>query len=225
MRLLKGKTLPVLLSWCVMALLLGVSMPAWSQVGVNTGTVVGVVTDPSGAVIPGATVTISDAATGVTRTTTTNDKGRYVLSTVTPGTYSISVVKQGFSASKITNQVVSVGQQLTANVQMQVGQATQEVVVEGTSTATLQTLNATGGNTVVGNQLESLPTLGRDVSTFVTLQPGVSPDGNVAGTVMDQASFSLDGGQNTSDMDGSMTVYTGGFGSDPTGLSGSRARA
>ncbi|HEU5452252.1 MAG TPA: carboxypeptidase-like regulatory domain-containing protein [Terriglobales bacterium] len=213
------------LALAALLLLAGNTPMARAQVGVNTGTIVGTVTDPSGAVIPGATVSISDAATGLSRTTTTNDQGRYVISTVNPGTYAISVTKQGFSATKVSNQVVSVGQQLTANVQMQVGQATQEVVVEGTSTANLQTLNATVGNTVVGNQLESLPTLGRDVSTFMTLQPGVSPDGNVAGTVMDQASFSLDGGQNTSDMDGSMTVYTGGFGGDPTGLSGSGARA
>jgi len=225
MRLLKQKALPLLLSLCVGALLLGVTMPAWAQVGVNTGTIIGTVTDPSGAVIPGANVTITDASTGLTRTTATNDQGRYVISTVNPGTYTIAVTKQGFASTKVANQVVSVGQQLTANVQMQVGQATQEVVVEGTSTANLQTLNATVGNTVVGNQLESLPALGRDVSTFVTLQPGVSPDGNVAGTVVDQASFSLDGGQNTSDMDGSMTVYTGGFGGDPTGLSGGGARA
>ena len=225
MTLQKHKTLSLVLGLALVALLIGATMPAFGQVGVNTGTVVGTVTDPSGAVIPGATVTMTDAATGLTRSTTTNDQGRYVLSTVNPGTYNISVTKQGFAATKVANQVVSVGQQLTANVQMQVGQSTTEVVVEGTATANLQTLNATVGNTVVGNQLESLPTLGRDVSTFVTLQPGVSPDGNVAGTVIDQASFSLDGGQNTSDMDGSMTVYTGGFGGDPTGLSGAGARA
>lgn len=53
--------------------------------------------------------------------------------------------------------------------------------------------------------------------TFIELQPGVSPDGSVAGAVVDQSTFMLDGGNNSSDMDGSMTVYTGGFGGDPTG--------
>src|SRR5205823_1250865 len=67
--------------------------------------------------------------------------------------------------------------------------------------------------------LENLPQLGRnDVSTFVELQPGVSPDGSVAGAVVDQSSFQLDGGNNTNDMDGSMSVYTPSFAGDPTGV-------
>jgi hypothetical protein len=78
-------------------------------------------------------------------------------------------------------------------------------------------MNATVGNTVTGIALQSLPSLNRDVSTFITLQPGVSPDGSVAGAVVDQSTFQLDGGQNTNDMDGSMSVYTTSFAGDPTG--------
>ena len=59
--------------------------------------------------------------------------------------------------------------------------------------------------------------MGRDVSTFLTLQPGISPDGSVAGAAVDQSYFSLDGGNNTNDMDGSMSVYTTSFAGDPTG--------
>src|SRR5439155_25842530 len=81
----------------------------------------------------------------------------------------------------------------------------------------LQTLNATVGNSVSGDLLQNLPSIGRDAATFVTLQPGVSPDGSVAGAVVDQSTFMLDGGQNTNDMDGSMQVYTPSFGGDPTG--------
>ena len=65
--------------------------------------------------------------------------------------------------------------------------------------------------------MDSLPSLGRDVSTFITLQPGISPDGSVAGAVVDQSTFQLDGGNNTNDMDGSMSVYTPRFAGDPTG--------
>jgi hypothetical protein len=65
--------------------------------------------------------------------------------------------------------------------------------------------------------LQSLPSLGRDTSSFVTLQPGVSPDGSVAGTTVDQSSFMLDGGNNSNDMDGSGGVYNSSFGDDPTG--------
>ena len=63
--------------------------------------------------------------------------------------------------------------------------------------------------------LQNLPSIGRDAATFVTLQPGVSPDGSVAGAVVDQSTFMLDGGQNTNDMDGSMQVYTPSFAGDP----------
>src|SRR5207248_3164396 len=75
----------------------------------------------------------------------------------------------------------------------------------------------TVGNDITGIALDSLPSLNRDVSTFVELQPGVSPDGSVAGTMVDQSSFQLDGGNNTNDMDGSMSVYTNTFAGDPTG--------
>ena len=81
----------------------------------------------------------------------------------------------------------------------------------------LQTLNATVGNTVTGLSLDSLPSIARDTSTFLTLQAGISPDGSVAGTVVDQSSFQLDGGNNTNDMDGSMSVYTTSYAGDPTG--------
>ncbi|MGC2245387.1 MAG: hypothetical protein WA609_02175, partial [Terriglobales bacterium] len=65
--------------------------------------------------------------------------------------------------------------------------------------------------------LDALPSIGRDVSTFVELQPGVSPEGSVAGTVNDQSFFSLDGGNNTNDMDGNMSTYTSTYAGDPTG--------
>jgi hypothetical protein len=99
---------------------------------------------------------------------------------------------------------------------LEIGAVTEsiEVVV---SNAELQTLNATVGNTVGGDLLQNLPSIQRDAATFVTLQPGVSPDGSVAGAVVDQSTFMLDGGQNSNDMDGSMTVYTPSFAGDPTG--------
>ncbi len=82
----------------------------------------------------------------------------------------------------------------------------------------LQTLNATVGSTVEQEAIAQLPSLLHDAGTFTTLQVGVSPDGSVAGTVVDQSTFSLDGGNNTNDMDGSMSVYTGSFAGDPTGI-------
>lgn len=192
------------------------AIPAWGQ-AVATGTVVGVVTDNSGAVVAGATITLVDSATGDTRSATTNDVGHYIFPNVPPATYAIKFTKSGFSALNVTNATVLVGTQLTENAQMKLGSVSTTVTVTETAGAELQTMNATVGNTVSGTALESLPALGRDAGTFMTLQPGVSPDGAVAGAVEDQSTFTLDGGQNSNDMDGTMATYTVSYANDPTG--------
>src|SRR5579859_5958577 len=183
----------------------------------STGTVAGTVTDPSGGAVVGASVTLTDTSTNIPRTAATNETGRYFFANVPPGTYNVSVNKTGFRVSKLINQVVNVGASLTLNIVLELGSVAETVEVTVTTGAELQTLNATVGNTVSGDTLQSLPSIGRDTGSFVTLQPGVSPDGSVAGAVVDQSSFMLDGGQNTNDMDGSMQVYTPSFGDDPSG--------
>jgi hypothetical protein len=100
---------------------------------------------------------------------------------------------------------------------LQIGSAQTTVEVQATG-ADLQTLNATIGTTVEPDVMSALPSLLHDVGTFTQLQPGVSPDGSVAGAVNDQSTFSLDGGNNSSDMDGNMSVYTPTFAGDPTGV-------
>jgi hypothetical protein len=181
-----------------------------------SGTIVGTVSDPSGAVVPGADIAITDKTTNTTSKTTSNKEGHYVFVNVTPSTYDIKITKAGFQTALVREQKVQVGQALTEDVSLPLGSVTQEVTVETTGTE-LQTLNATVGNTVSGVTLESLPAIGGDVSTFMELQPGVAPNGAVAGAVQDQSTFQLDGGNNTSDMDGSQRTYTPSFGGDPTG--------
>jgi Carboxypeptidase regulatory-like domain len=183
----------------------------------STGTVAGTVTDPSGGAIIGATVTLTDTATNIARADATNETGRYFFANVVPGKYTLSVGKAGFRVSKLVDQIVTVGASLTLNVVLEIGSVAETVEVTVTTGADLQTLNATVGNTVGGDVLQELPSIQRDAATFVTLQPGVSPDGSVAGAVVDQSTFMLDGGQNTNDMDGSMQVYTPSFAGDPTG--------
>ncbi len=78
-------------------------------------------------------------------------------------------------------------------------------------------MNATVGNTINSVAIDTLPSLGRDVSTFVELQPGVPSGGQRRGAVYDQNYFSLDGGNNTNDMDGNMNIYTATYAGDPTG--------
>ncbi|HKN77414.1 MAG TPA: carboxypeptidase-like regulatory domain-containing protein [Candidatus Acidoferrum sp.] len=182
----------------------------------STGTVAGTVTDPSGAAVGAATVTLTDKGTNIPRVASSNDNGRYIFVDVPAGTYDLTVSKQGFRISRLTGQTVNVGTALTLNVSLEVGSVAESVEVTA-SNAELQTLNATVGNTVSGVALDSLPSISRDASTFFTLQPGVAPDGSVAGVAMDQNSFQLDGGQNTNDMDGSMNIYTPSFAGDVTG--------
>lgn len=217
----RNRRLPLLFTiWLVFAMFTAAHLLGQAT---NTGTVVGSVTDQSGAAIPGAVITLTDLATNEVHTEKTTKSGQYVVVNLPPGDYKISATKDGFSVAEVESQTVSVGSQSNANFKLAIG-AVNETVEVTESNADLQTLNATVGTTVGQDQIDNMPALGRDVSTFLTLQPGVSPEGSVAGTVVDQASFQLDGGNNSSDMDGSMTVYTGSFANDPTGgITGSGA--
>jgi hypothetical protein len=212
------RTIKVILFLFFIACIAG-ALPAWAQ-STSTGTVAGTVTDTSGAVVSGATVTLTDTATNTPRTTTTNDAGRYTFVDVNPGVYNVDITKQGFATTKITNQEVKVGTALNINPSLQVGGTSTVVEVEATGTE-LQTMNATVGNTVTATAINNLPSIGRDVNTFIELQPGVGTDGDVAGAVVDQSTFTLDGGNNTNDMDGNGSVYLGTqislIVSDPTG--------
>src|SRR5579862_2065134 len=192
-------TVVVIVTW------LAIAIQGFAQ-STASGTVVGTVTDPSGAVINGAAVTLTDASAGVARTATSNNAGHYVFVDVNPGTYNITISKQGFATTKAPNLQTLVGQSTTFNVTLQVGGTAVEVVVSAVGTE-LQAMNATVGNTVPPVAIDNLPSIGRDVNTFIELQPGVTPDGSVAGAVNDQSFFSLDGGNNTNDMDGSGGVY------------------
>lgn len=192
-----------------------IALPALGQ-STTSGTIVGTVTDPQGAVIAGTTITLTDLSTQAQRTTVSNNTGQYVLTNIAPGTYNITASMQGFSPRKIQNLTVSVGTQTTANFAMVLGEANTTISVES-SNADLQTMNASTGQTVDPAMVESLPAIGRDVASFLTMQPGVAPGGSVGGTTPDQNTFQLDGGSNSSDMDGTQGVYTSSFANSNTG--------
>jgi hypothetical protein len=183
---------------------------------ISTGTIQGVLTDPSGAAVAGATVTLTDTAIGATRSAETNDTGRYIFANIPPSKYDVAVSKQGFRAVKVPQQELTVGAVLTLDLKLEIGSSTETIEVFAAG-ATMDTASATVGNTLTGIPLDNLPGLGRDVSTFVTLQPGVAPDGSVSGANQDQNSFMLDGGNNSSDMDGTQNTYTPSFAGDPSG--------
>lgn len=202
---------------------------AWGQ-STSTGTILGLVTDSTGAVVPGAVVTITQESTGDMRTTSANSAGRYVFVNVDPGTYDVKVTMQGFTAMSFTNQIVRVGTSLTLDAKLQVGQTTTTVEVSTTPGSELQTLNSTVGATIEHTEIMNLPNPSRDATAFAVLQPGTTITGNTAGAVTDQNSFQLDGGTVTDDMSGDNNTYipsftSQGFGSSIAGGMGSAPSA
>jgi hypothetical protein len=183
----------------------------------SSGTISGTVTDSSGAVVAAAKVDLTDMASGSVRSTTTSDKGFYVFAYVNPGTYSVSITKEGFRKSVISGQAVDVGLQLTVNGTLEIGSVSSTVEVTYTAGAELQTMDATVGATLSGETLVNLPNQSRDASTLAVLQPGQNINGNVGGNASDQNSFQLDGGFATDDMSGDNNTYIKGFGSDTAG--------
>jgi hypothetical protein len=180
-----------------------------------SGTVSGLVSDPTNAVIAGATVKLVDRSTSTSRDTTTNGSGRYIFVNVTPGAYDVRISKAGFAQAVLSQVTVEIGQVTTANATLKIGSASETIEVT-TSGVELKTMDAAIGTTLHFNAMEVLPNLSRDSSTLMTLQPAVNTTGEVAGSVRDQNTFQLDGGQNSSDMDGTQSTYTLSFAANPT---------
>ncbi|HXR97847.1 MAG TPA: carboxypeptidase-like regulatory domain-containing protein [Terriglobales bacterium] len=204
------------LALCLTAALSWLSPTVAMAQASSKGTIVGQVTDAQGAAVPGAVVVLTNNATNAAQPTTTNNVGRYTFTSLDPGLYTLSIKKDGFKEAVLKNQNVDVGKQLTLNVPMQVGAAAQTVEVTA-SGAELQTLNSTVGDTLGNEAIQKLPSLTRDANALTNLQPNTSTDGGVAGADRDQNSFTLDGGNNSDDMDGSHASYTGTQGGNTSG--------
>lgn len=184
----------------------------------SSSSISGVVTDQQGAAIPGTEVKLIDPSTNATLTASANESGRYIFLNVKSGQYSLTFSKTGFNAYRVEAVSVEVGSVLTINASLQIGATSTTVEVTATSGAELQTSNASVGTTLSGTQLQSLPNMGRDVSTLAVLQPGSTMAGNIAGAVSDQNTYTLDGGNVSDDMAGSTTGYNTNF----TGFGGTQ---
>jgi hypothetical protein len=144
-----------------------------------TGNISGTVTDASGAVIAGANVVVTNTATGVSTTLTSNDQGRYNAPDLVVGPYQISASKSGFQTTVQKNVNVSVGSQLVVNVTLQVGQAQETVTVES-EVSQVETQSTAISSLVSPKQMVDLPLNGRNFEQLLNLAPGVTPAG--AGT-------------------------------------------
>ena len=136
----------------------------------TTGDIAGVVTDPSGAVVPGATVTLTSLDTGSTQSNTTNQNGGYRFSLLKPGRYTVSATKTGFQTSE-REIAAAVSQVVTADLMLQVGQATQTVQVS--ETAPLINPESSNNTPFSPIEVQSLPSAGGDITNIAFTAPGV----------------------------------------------------
>ena len=210
------------MTWCRIVVCLGIvimsSVTVFGQL--TTGTIGGTVTDQTGASMPGVTVTLKQTETGVTRTTLTNETGRYDALSLPTGTYEISASLTGFQTAVRTGITLAVGQNGLVNFALQVGQLSESVTVEG-QTVDVETTTATVSNLVDEKKVTDLPLNGRDLTQLSFLQPGVikSPAGagafsglgdklSVAGSRGNQNIYLLDGVSN-SDLSGNAQSASG----------------
>ena len=154
----------------VLILTLGTSL---AQAQLATADILGTVTDPTGAVIPGATVTLTNNGTHEKRTTTTSSSGDYTFSLLPVGTYSVSVNLTGFKTANVNNLSVEAGDRARADVPLTTGGTTETVNVEA-QTPLLQADNATVSSTVTAKAVQDLPLNGRNFVQLVQIVPGAN---------------------------------------------------
>jgi hypothetical protein len=171
----------------VVGLVLLCSLVASAQF--DTGTITGTVTDPSGAMVAKASVTILNVGTGIRRSLETDSGGNFVAPSVPFGTYVVSVTSSGFAEVKSQPIVLNVGATVRVNLALTV-QAIQEIVeVTGTAT-TVDTNSSTAGTTLNATQISNLPINGRDAMGFLEIAPGsVNSIGFFQGSVNGQENF------------------------------------
>lgn len=138
----------------------------------GTSRITGTVTDPQGAVLPGARVTAKNEATGVTYTSQTSSAGNYSFESLPVGTYEVKVEAQGFRTYASSANILTVGSPLVVDVPMQIG-ATNEVVSVTGSYEKLATSNAALGDVIERKAITELPLNGRNPLSLITLQPGL----------------------------------------------------
>ena len=167
---LRGKPWNCLASVSLLSVLLS-SLALLAQTTISTGSIQGLVTDPSGAVVSGAKISISNKATGRLITARTTSAGAYTSGALTPGDYTLRVEAEGFKTSEVA-LTVQVGVTAPGNIKLQVGLTTQVVEVQGTQVA-VNTQQATVQGVLTTEQIENLPINGRNFLDLAQLEPGV----------------------------------------------------
>jgi hypothetical protein len=154
----------------LLSLLLSSAM-VFAQSGVSTGSIIGTVTDPSGAVVGGAKVSITNVGTNQATVVTTTSSGLYNSGSIVPGTYNLRVEAKGFKTTE-TRLVAEVGSVTPGNLHLELGQASQVIEVQA-ATVAVNTEQATVQGVVTTQQIDNLPINGRNFLDLAQLEPGV----------------------------------------------------
>ncbi|MGD0577325.1 MAG: TonB-dependent receptor [Bryobacteraceae bacterium] len=161
--------------FAILALLVLPAGQAWGQVA-GSGTITGSVKDPSGAVVPKATVILRNTDTGIERRTESSDAGIYVATFLQPGHYEVRVSKTGLTEVVRTDLVLQVGQTMTIDFNMVI-QATQQTITVTGAGSVVDTEKTEASQVVSEGLVNNLPIAGRRWDNFVLLTPNVAPDG------------------------------------------------
>src|SRR5580658_1128712 len=159
-------------SWCLLAMFLRLPTAIWAQA---TGTIVGTVTDPTGAVIPGAKITAKRIETGVSQSTVTGGSGTYTIPNLGVGTYDVTAEGGGFKTANATGITLDVSQQREVDFKLTVVGVESTVEVNA-APPLLNTTDATISGLVSEEQVQNLPLNGRNISGLVMMQPGMAQD-------------------------------------------------
>jgi outer membrane receptor protein involved in Fe transport len=181
------------------------------------GSILGTVTDTSGAAVVGATVTVHNVATGIDRITQTNVDGSYLVPELQIGTYDVTVEMNGFQRSVTKSVVVDVASEKRIDAALKPGQVNQQIVVEGEDLPQVDTTNDTLGGTLTQDAVKDLPVNGRDYTKLIYLTPGVagSPD-QISDSPGSYGTFSMNGARGRANnflLDG--TDMNDGYRNDP----------
>jgi hypothetical protein len=202
-------------------LVVSLSLPGPALGQTAAGRIIGTVSDPQGAAVANAKVTVTNTAIGAQWTTTTGPDGAYQVLDLPIGTYTVSVEREGFAKAVTAVQTLEINQSLRVDVQLKLG-STRDVVEVSAEAAQVETVNPTIGGTVTGAPIQNLPLNGRDALDLALTQPGVTPalgatlppeaagvvsgKFSVAGGRDNSVTYLLDGGNNTSVTYGSPVV-------------------
>ena len=190
--------------------LLGQSMFAQG----TQGRILGTITDQTGGVIAGATVTVIDVQRGIPRSLTTDQSGEYVAPSLLPGTYTVRAEAKGFKTVEHANLLLEVGKDLRIDLTLQPGEQTQTVIVNEAAPA-VETTNAILGGTLSNETINELPMMGRSYQNLLVLRPGmmIYPGGggwtmSTNGSKPEENTFILEGLTNDNPLQG-LTIING----------------